>query len=138
MDDDIERSFQVLQNKTGNAHESTIPEAIKENLKCSGKDDVMMFPHVSPIPANEYEGNIHLFSKAFPWLFPGGQGDITSDELSEMHMEKWMHHMLHYDDRRFAADKMWSFFALNYALRKQNKNQGGYFVKGFSLVDHNP
>ena len=34
------------------------------------------FPLVNEEPINEYEGK-PLFAGAFPWLFPGGLGDIT-------------------------------------------------------------
>ena len=33
------------------------------------------FPYASPIPIDEYEDN-SLFTRAFPWLFPGGLGDF--------------------------------------------------------------
>ena len=36
-----------------------------------------------------------------------------------------------YRDVRFAKDKIWCFFALNIAQRRQNQKQGGYFVNGF-------
>jgi hypothetical protein len=33
------------------------------------------WPYVSPDPVNEYDTTEKIFSKAFPWLFPGGVGD---------------------------------------------------------------
>ena len=34
------------------------------------------FPYASPNPINEYDEENSLFTRAFPWLFPGGVGDF--------------------------------------------------------------
>jgi hypothetical protein len=34
------------------------------------------FPYASPTPINEYDEENSLFTRAFPWLFPGGVGDF--------------------------------------------------------------
>ena len=34
------------------------------------------FPYASPAPINEYDEENSLFTRAFPWLFPGGIGDF--------------------------------------------------------------
>ena len=39
--------------------------------------------------------------------------------------------MLYYKDGRFAADKIFSFFALNYITRKRNNSSGKWFVEKF-------
>ena len=36
----------------------------------------IQFPYASPKPINEYEEDNSLFTRAFPWLFPGGRGDF--------------------------------------------------------------
>ena len=39
--------------------------------------------------------------------------------------------MLYYQDGRFAKDRIWCFFALDFATRRKNQTQGGFFVDGF-------
>jgi hypothetical protein len=39
--------------------------------------------------------------------------------------------MLYYRDGRFAKDRIWCFFALDFATRKKNQKSGGFFVDGF-------
>jgi hypothetical protein len=36
-----------------------------------------------------------------------------------------------HEDGRFAKDKMFGFYVLNYATRKKNQTSGGHFVDGF-------
>jgi len=67
---------------------------------------------------------------AFPWLFPGGVGDIT-DFPEPKNYEKWASFMLYYEDGRFATDKLWCFFAQNFLTRRRNTDSGNYFVNGY-------
>ena len=46
-------------------------------------------------------------------------------------LDQWIRHLLLYEDGRFARDKMWCFFTLNYSQRKNVMNQGSYFVNSF-------
>ena len=39
--------------------------------------------------------------------------------------------MLYYPDGRFAKDRIWCFFALDFAIRKKNQISGEFFVDGF-------
>ena len=145
-DGSVHRSYGVLHNfhqdcdpKKKDDHITTgISDAMsQQRASARGTHDdsptTMSFPYVSPDPVNEYQENLGLFRKAFPWLFPGGRGDITSREHygSNLTIDKWMQHLLLYYDGRFARDKIWCFFALNVAQRRQNQKQGAYFVDGF-------
>ena len=92
----------------------------------------LIFPWVSEVPVDEYDKDECLFAKAFPWLFPGGLGDVNGycDE-EKLSIDGWAKKLLLYKDGRFAKDKMWSFFALNYFQRHKNQKQGTYFVDNF-------
>ena len=46
-------------------------------------------------------------------------------------MNEWVKNLVLYEDGRFATDKFWSFFAVNYSSRKRNQTSGGYYVDGF-------
>lgn len=89
---------------------------------------VMKFPYVS-VEATKEEPK--LFLHAFPWLFPGGKGSYNDLTDGKLEIQDWLKILLHYEDGRFASDKCWCFFALNYVTRMLNKNSGNFFVKGF-------
>ena len=95
------------------------------------KNSTISFPYVASTPVNEYDTTEKIFCKAFPWLFPGGFGDFNDYSETKETVDHWMKRLLYYQDGRFARDKMWSFFALNYSVRKKNSDSGAYFVDGF-------
>jgi len=81
-------------------------------------------------PVSEYSDE-QIFCLAFPWLFPGGVGDINDPRLHEIDISDWAQNLLYYEDGRFAKDKLWSFFALNFIFRRRNEAQSRFFVKDF-------
>jgi hypothetical protein len=89
------------------------------------------WPYVSSHPVSEYDTTEKLYCKAFPWLFPGGVGDINDYRERSFTASEWARRLLDYEDGRFASDKMWCFFALNYCTRRRNQDSGRYFVEGF-------
>jgi len=89
------------------------------------------FPNVSKEPEDEYHG-LPIFSNAFPWLFPGGIGDINYNKKKENgYVQKWVKAMVYYHDGRFVKDPTWCFYALNYMQRHQNNVSGGFFIRDF-------
>ena len=46
------------------------------NLHNKKNHTTIQFPYASPTPINEYDEENSLFTRAFPWLFPGGLGDF--------------------------------------------------------------
>ena len=103
-------------------------ETIEDALKLSVNKAVMPWPYVSPDPVSEYDEDANLFPKAFPWLFPGGTGDFFQYREEALTASNWIKRMVLYVDGRFAKDKMWGFFALNFASRRKNQNDGAFFV----------
>jgi len=91
------------------------------------KHIVIDWPDKSDEPVNEY-GNARIFAMAFPWLFPGGEGDIKDFSGD---MVEWGKMMCYYEDGRFARDKIFCFFAMNYITRHRNNSSGKYFVDSF-------
>lgn len=89
----------------------------------------MDWPHVSVNPINEFGGR-RIFAAAFPWLFPGGIGDIMDYDGD---MGAWGKMMLFYEDGRFAKDKMFCFYAMNYITRHRNASSGNYFIDTFKF-----
>ena len=88
----------------------------------------MDWPQRNTSPLSEWSG-ISIFVNAFPWLFPGGVGDVSDpNQLDKVQHPNWGKQMLLQKDGRFARDKLWSFFALNYIQHHRNMTNGGYFI----------
>ena len=106
---------------------------INEQLQASvagspNKAEITMdWPDVSVQPVYEF-GDKKVFAMAFPWLFPGGLGDVKDSPLD---IGQWGKQMLYYEDGRFARDKLFSFYALNYIIRHRNSSSGRWFVNSF-------
>ena len=134
--DSLDRSFGILptgRNRPGKIDQPItdgITETIKEFNPRSGSTRID-FPYVSEEPVDEYDESERLFCKAFPWIFPGGVGDINSMHMEPIDLDQWVRNLLLFEDGRFARDKMWCFFTLNYSQRKNVMKQGSYFVNSF-------
>jgi len=90
----------------------------------------LAWPTRSVKPVSEY-GDDKIFCLAFPCLYPGGIGDINEARRKPLTAGDWASHLLYYQDGRFAKDKLWCFFALNYVMRHRNQSSSKFFVKGF-------
>lgn len=95
------------------------------------KSAEIIWPHVGTNAVSEYADPC-LFPRAFPWLFPGGVGDFRQQHDVSIDINDWISLLLRYEDGRFAADKMFCFYALNYRERLRNQNRGSFFVKRFA------
>ena len=89
----------------------------------------MDWPHIKDIPVNEF-GDKKIFAMAFPWLFPGGVGDVKDFDGD---LGQWGKMLLFYEDGRFATDKIFCFYAMNYIIRQRNSRSGHYFVDKFQV-----
>ena len=98
----------------------------------------MEWPYASDVALSEYDSTLNLFPKAFPWLFPGGVGDVMSYRDVPMEPDVWAETLLYYYDGRFARDVFWPFYALNFVERKRNQRRGSFFVNSFSNEKEKP
>lgn len=94
-------------------------------------DVTMPWPVIKDIPVSEY-GDVHIFARAFPWLFPGGFGDIRDFPNSERVIPEWGKRLLYYENGRFEKDKLFCFLALNYIIRHRNGTAGKFFIEKFN------
>lgn len=94
------------------------------------REEHMEWPEVSDMPVNEY-GDTRIFARAFPWLFPGGYGDIRDFPNHDMNLATWGKRLLYYEDGRFAKDKLFCFFCMNYIIRHRNSSSGKFFIDNF-------
>lgn len=99
---------------------------------------VLDFPQVGEQPINEYHTQ-KLFSNIYPWLFPGGEGDIYNDHDGNC-IENgkgwiWANRMMNWSDGRFMKDKTFCFYALDMIQRHENNNNGKFFIKSMLHED---
>jgi hypothetical protein len=105
-----------------------LEEAVMENTETAKK--ARDWPHINPSPVSEF-GPRRIFIQAFPWLFPGGYGDIKDMPKSKNSLNDWGKRLLYYEDGRFASDKLFCFFCMNYIVRNRNSTSGQYFISEF-------
>jgi hypothetical protein len=106
-------------------------ESRKKHMEQKRDNEFLKFPTVSATPCCEYRGT-PIFSNAFPWLFPGGVGDLDENKLTiPGYAAKWLKTMILYFDGRFCKDPTFCFYALNFKQRHQNSSSGAFFITDF-------
>jgi hypothetical protein len=99
--------------------------------RSSKKNEVTMeWPQVCDIPVSEFN-NTRVFARAFPWLFPGGYGDIKDYDKADANLAPWVKRLLYYKDGRFAKDKLFGLFCMNYIIRHCISSSGKFFIDAF-------
>lgn len=125
-----------LVDEGGKAKLSESDTQINNELqKCVGqspnkKEMTMDWPAIDDAPVSEYS-DARIFTGAFPWLFPGGIGDIKDYSHPDKALQEWGKRLLYYEDGRFAKDKLFCFFAMNYIIRHRNSTSGKFFIDNF-------
>ena len=106
-----------------------INDKLQETIRRSDICDEITteFPSVQSDPVSEFS-DTRIFARAFPWLFPGGIGDVKDDPENP---GEWGRRLLLYKDGRFARDKFFGFFAMNYIMRQRNASSGKFFIDKF-------
>ena len=121
------------ENGIGNisTHDTEIQNRLENAIDSSPgkKNAVIHWPAIESKPVSEYEGK-RIFALSFPWLFPGGIGDIQ--DFGNGSMKEWGEMLLRYRDGRFQEDKMFCFYALNYIVRNRNASQANWFILNFN------
>ena len=79
-----------------------------------------------------------MYVNSYPWLFPGGVGDLYDMDRGKWSVKQWAQHLLHYHDGRFLKDQMFSLFVFNSVERHVNNSQGQYFFKSNKFIGENP
>ena len=101
----------------------------------TGKDKIsaLQFPHVDDNPINEYQ-TTRLFADTYPWLFPGGIGNLTSNDDLKKQKSKavsWSQKLMRWEDGRFMRDPLFGFHLQNFLQRHQNNSSGLYFATNY-------
>jgi hypothetical protein len=74
----------------------------------------------------------------YPWLFPGGVGDIYNLERGEIPIKERGQHLLQYYDGRFLEDPLFGLFLYNSIQRHTNNSEGNFFFKSDCFIGKNP
>jgi hypothetical protein len=113
-------------------HNEILKEIDDEIDRSKKKKDIsVQWPNSGPIPINEFSTN-RLFVRAYPWLFPGGIGDVRDFPSEAGGAKQWGKNLLYYQDGRFTKDKFFLFYSLNYITRQRNASSGNWFIREFS------
>ena len=87
----------------------------------------LMFPQIDTQPIDEYSIEI-FFAQAYPWMFPGGKEDASSECGDKLSLaRKWSQTLLRYEDGRFMRDDIFTFHLYNYIQRHVNNKNTSYF-----------
>jgi hypothetical protein len=87
---------------------------------------------------SKYDHTKHFFVNSYPWLFPGGVGDIYNLEQEEIPIKEWGQHLLQYYDGRFLEDSLFGLFLYNTIQRHTNNSEGIFFFKTDRFIGKNP
>jgi hypothetical protein len=109
-----------------------VHDAIREAATESRKGiPVLMMPQISKTPIYEFDHDL-LFANTYPWLFPGGLGDISgSTRRSTSELTEWKKILVNYKDSRFSRDPLFLFHLNNVLQRLESRNSSSYFVQQF-------
>ena len=116
----------------------SIVQTLKNHRTSHGnKMDAMLFPHVEEEPIDEYKTK-DILSSTYPWLFPGGIGDILHKENDPKKrknkneiLRSWAEKLMTWKDGRFLRDPLFTFHLPDIIQRHKNNSAGMYFVKQF-------
>ena len=72
------------------------------NARNKGRKATIEFPHVSADVLSECNQDSRLFVKGFPWLFPGGIGDLSDAHNVKVKDTEWVEQLVHCRDGWFA------------------------------------
>lgn len=129
---DLQAPFGYIdENGIGNlsAEDENINNTLQHSVQQKNDKNKFLvdWPTIGSEPVKEY-GTTKIFARAFPWLFPGGSGDVK-DYPGDM--AEWGKNLTLYYDGRFVKDKHFCFFALNHIIRNRNNSSGHFFVNSY-------
>jgi hypothetical protein len=83
---------------------------------------------IIPPFCSEYDITKNIFTNSYPWLFPGGIGDIYDMTRGKVSIKDWGRHLLRYYDGRFLEDSLFGLFLYNTVQRHSSNSEGNFFL----------
>ena len=77
---------------------------------------------------SEYDITKNIFTNSYPWLFPGGIGDIYDMTRGKVSIKDWGRHLLRCYDGRFLEDSLFGLFLYNTVQRHSSNSEGNFFL----------
>lgn len=106
-----------------------IIKQLRSECENAGKEFAsIQFPFVNEKPVNEYNTQ-RLFADAYPWLFPGGVGDISDHQNGDDDLSVWCKLLHRWKDGRFMRDDFFTFHIQNFITRHNNNSFSLQFKK---------
>jgi ATP-dependent DNA helicase PIF1 len=83
-------------------------------------------------PIDEAFGKDHIFTLAFPTLYPTGQADFNMPRVQKVALNNYARHLLCYRDGRFGCYPCWRFFVFNLLMRQKASTAAQFYVSKVS------
>ena len=90
------------------------------------------------IAFSEFGTAENVFVNAYPWLFPGGVGDLYDPIRGQTSLKAWANHLLKYHDGRFLKDQLFCLYVHNTIQRHKNNTEGNFFFNNKHWLGANP
>ncbi len=93
---------------------------------------------IIPPFCSEYDITKNIFTNSYPWLFPGGIGDIYNMTRGKVSIKDWGRHLLQYYNGRFLEDSLFGCFLYNTVQRHSSNSKGNFFLTSDRFIGRNP
>jgi len=98
------------------------------------------FPHFILILASISENDFtkDIFVNSYPWLFPGGIGDMYDITRGKVSIKESGKHLLRYYDGHFLEDSLFELFLYNTVQRHSSNSDGNFFLASDRFIGRHP
>ena len=108
----------------------TASEANLIMQQLAGRDPPLgiLAPSIRHTPIDEASGRDHIFTMAFPTLYPTGQADFNMPCIQKVALNDYTQHLLCYQDERFSHHPHWRFFVFNLLMRQKANTAAQFYM----------
>jgi hypothetical protein len=134
LDLEVNRTMSNIDCAPPTEEYARLLEDIRSSKAGKEKGTTINWPAFCESPIYEY-GEKRVFCLLFPWFYPGGNGDFNKIREVDIGFKDWVRQQLFMDGSRFAKEKTWCLYALNYAKRRRNMKQGQWYVNNLLYTE---
>jgi hypothetical protein len=84
---------------------------------------------------SKYDITKNIFVNSYPWLFPGGIGDIYDLTCGKVSIQEWRKHLLRYYDGHFLEDPLLLLFLYNTIQRHSSNSKGNFSLASDQFIE---
>ena len=85
-------------------------------------------PSIRHTPVDEASSKDHIFTLAFPTLYPTGRADFNMSRVRKVALNDYARHLLCYRDGRFSRHPRWHFFVFNLLMQRKANAAAWFYV----------